>query len=107
MRKITQNAANAFIAGRAFASGNTTVTVNSEGYISMYLHGNLIAKRGMCDTDIEVSLAGWPTVTTRERINGLLTTMGSPCIVFQKNHQQYFGNANYSEPVSDIQWIAA
>ena len=45
--------------------GNTT----TDGQ-SLFLHGNMIA-RWINGSDLEVTNAGWPTTTTRERLNGL------------------------------------
>lgn len=88
MRKITQLAAQAFIAGRPFTQSNTTVTHEGDNS-RMYLHGNLIAHK--TSDKLYVTLAGWPTVTTRERVNGLLTTMGRYERLFQHKHKQCFG----------------
>ena len=56
MRKITQQAVNAFIAGRKFSSGNTTVVVY-DNQVDLLLHGNRIAKS--IDSVIYVTNAGW------------------------------------------------
>lgn len=65
MRKITREAGAAFLARRAFKSGNT----KTDG-TTLYLHGNAIARWINADT-YEVTLAGWPSATTRERLNYL------------------------------------
>lgn len=65
VRKITQNAINAFENGGKMSSGNMSV---HDGL--MYLHGNLIAQyndRGR----LEISNCGWFSPTTKERLNGL------------------------------------
>ena len=62
MRKVTQQIANAFMARKAKTIGNT----HTDGE-SIWLHGNEIVRRNESD-EIEISLAGWPTVTTRERL---------------------------------------
>lgn len=71
MRKITENACNAFWNGRAFSEGNTTVSVGDTDII-MYLHGNAIAKRSG-DT-LSINHCGWETSTTRERLNGVFNS---------------------------------
>lgn len=71
MRLITKDMANAFYAGRKFNRDNTMVTFE-KGVSKAYLHGNLIATYCRQDGMLEVTLAGWNTVTTRERVNGLL-----------------------------------
>lgn len=74
MRKITENAANAFIAGNNWTGDNTAIRVANDNRF-MYLFGNLIAEA--INNQLYVTLAGWPTPTTRERINGLLELLGS------------------------------
>lgn len=73
MRKVSQEAVWAFYAGRGFRSGNTAVEVwhtESGDMVTLFLHGNAIARLGGVRHDrLEVSLAGWPTATTRERLN--------------------------------------
>ena len=75
MRKISKEAAAALIAGTNYFNSNTRV---EDGV--MYLHGNAIAvsepygKRGA----YAITLAGWPTTTTKERINTLLDMLGAP-----------------------------
>jgi len=79
MRKITKEAARAFTLGRKFKKANTQVCSGM-----MLLHGNLIAEWGK-DNELFISCAGWNTPTTRERINGLLTHLGFPFALFQKD----------------------
>ena len=63
-RDITEKAVRALLAGQNFKQSNTRV---EDG--SMYLFGNIIAtKEGR---KLKISLCGWNTVTTRERLNGL------------------------------------
>ena len=93
MRQITQNAASAFIASQPFASGNTMVTVepdNNAVLTKMFLHGNLIARKRSDSENVQTTLAGWPTPTTRERLNGLLHCYGFYGRYQQKNRSQLF-----------------
>lgn len=70
MRKITQNAINAFLSGKNYCEGNTSVQCS--GYtVTMFLHGNDIATREIETGRIYISNAGWPTATTKERLNGI------------------------------------
>lgn len=87
MRKITKQAAQAFINNCNFCSGNTTVT-SLNGHTIMSLYGNVIAvnDHGV----LTVTLAGWNTCTTRERLNGLLLAMGLSCGFSQRQHEAYF-----------------
>lgn len=74
MRKVTQDAAAAFLAGREGSFANTRV-----GLVSVQLHGSTIARLSPDRRTIVVTLAGWPTVTTRERVNGLLAAFCDDC----------------------------
>ena len=71
MRKITREACEAFEAGRDYKNSNTEV--NRGG---LFLHGHKIAEFESLFTNdgndnINITLAGWNTNTTRERLNGL------------------------------------
>lgn len=91
MRKVTENAVNAFFAGRNWAGGNTTVQVE-DGWVQMRLHGHKIAWRHTSEpNEIYVSQCGWPTVTTRERLNAVLYTFNG-LHMSQSKHKQYIGN---------------
>tara|TARA_R110002020_G_scaffold399683_1_gene609520 strand:+ start:225 stop:518 length:294 start_codon:yes stop_codon:yes gene_type:complete len=82
MRKITETIANAFAQGTNKAQGNT-VTVDGK----VYLHGNEIVKR---DSDgLYMSLAGWNTTTTRERLNGIAQVLGLDVSFNQKAFEPY------------------
>lgn len=71
MRKITKEACYAFENNQKYSKDNTMV--NEFGY---FLHGNKIAEKTSLfshngNNDINITLAGWNTNTTRERLNGL------------------------------------
>tara|TARA_R100001015_G_C4631780_1_gene194595 strand:- start:418 stop:777 length:360 start_codon:yes stop_codon:yes gene_type:complete len=71
MRKITKDAVRAFEQHKKFKRGNTTVEVSeSKLFAELKLHGNTIAKSGVFE-GLMISSAGWNTVTTKERLNGL------------------------------------
>lgn len=91
MRKITETIGSAFKLGRKRAIGNTS----TDGQ-SLHLHGNLIAftdDKGY----LHLSLAGWHTPTTRERLNGILQIFGINGGFYQRNYLQWFES---KEPVS-------
>lgn len=69
MRKTTQLATSAFLAGIPTGISNTTVTVEN-GVTCLYLFGNHIASK-QPDGGIFISNAGYFTNTTKERLNGL------------------------------------
>jgi len=64
-RKITRMVCAAFMAQMSLRHGNS----NTDGK-SLFLHGNKIAKWE--NGKVWVTTARWDTVTTRERLNGLV-----------------------------------
>jgi hypothetical protein len=69
MRKITQQAVNAFKQSKNFKSGATEVHQRIGG-TELVLHGHIIA-RNIDGEGLSINLCGWNTNTTRERLNGL------------------------------------
>ena len=100
MRQITRLAADAFINGRNFSRQNMTVSHNVGNVALMYLHGNLIAERAS-DGVLRMTLAGWNTPTTRERLNGLLEVMNIDGCFYQKNFEPYFDGRE----ISSDEWV--
>ena len=135
MRKITSLAARAFLEGREFCKDNTSVrvTTSTGGFrtvrgakemkkgisctVLLYLHDNLIAERidtdryynehayAWPDENLRITLAGWPTAVTRERLNGLLTELGKRDRVWQRNHEQYYGTHEDKLEIDSNEWI--
>lgn len=79
MQKITQLMRDAFIDGTPFRRDNTEVRVTDYS-VSIYLFGNKIASRrhglGLLfdvakPNELEISTCGWPTNTTKDRLNAL------------------------------------
>lgn len=85
MRKITKQAQAAFVAGINWKSGNTEVKADSvPGKVLLLLHGNAIACR--CGPGlVRFSLCGWPSVTTRERLQA------AGISVHQSKGKQFYG----------------
>lgn len=68
MRKITQEAYQAFINKKPFKKSNTAVQVSEDGgVVQLLLFDNVIAKQ-VNDT-LSITSAGWPTNVTKERLN--------------------------------------
>jgi hypothetical protein len=65
MRKVSLKIGAAFHTAQKRAMGNTMTDGNA-----VYLHGNKIIERRA--DGIYFTLAGWPTATTRERINSMV-----------------------------------
>ena len=110
MRKETQKIARAFLdRDRAMATRTRTdgesVFLNETGKYYSYEHENKIAfwNHGGEKTALCFTLAGWPSVTTRERINGILELSGSNWRVKQRNGDQFLINTStgYTVPMLD------
>tara|TARA_R110000764_G_scaffold212847_1_gene299214 strand:+ start:230 stop:547 length:318 start_codon:yes stop_codon:yes gene_type:complete len=86
MRKVTRETVKAFLNGKTKSMGNTVSTGNA-----LLLHGHEIATRHD-DGKISISMCGWGTVTTRERLNGLLRMVGASFSISQRNYSQCLVN---------------
>jgi len=95
MRIVSQKVCSAFMQRKAKMVGNT----HTDGD-TLFLHGNAIARHLIAGgnhftkwTPFEISFAGWPTVTTRDRLNSLPGVS-----VWQRNHEQWLSrNDNVSK----------
>lgn len=85
MRKATKLVATAFINREPHRTVNNRRT---DGTV-FYLHDNAIAWWN--DTHLNLTLAGWGTVTTRDCLNGILHLMKWEGAFFQQKHEQYYG----------------
>ena len=88
MTQIGANAGMAFDNGYNFNQANTMVTAGA-----LYLHGNKIADHLNGKTII--SLAGWNSHTTKERLNNLRGVS-----IHQKDFQLYLNG----EPINSQDW---
>ena len=95
MRDITKKSLDAFFSGKEFTRDNTGVRITNDGLVVLYLHGNAIARRPVKGERIEVSAAGWATSTTKERLNGLMSRVGSN--LWQEDFVWYY-SAPYYKP---------
>lgn len=86
MKKVTRKACAAFVAGQYKRVDNTESFSHK-----LCLFGNDIAIRRK-DGSIEATLAGYGTVTTRERLNGLCELLGLPRMFSQRKGLQRFGD---------------
>jgi hypothetical protein len=96
MRKVTKETVEALVNGKRRVVGNTS----TDG-VTLKLHGNTIARILPFSGVVMVTMAGWPTVTTRERLNGLCELLGLGRPFHQKRNLQFFRN----ERVSSEDWF--
>lgn len=85
MRKVTETIAHALLNGE----GRTVSNTSTDGE-SVWLHGNLIARLTNHRTELELTLAGWNTPTTRERLNGIMEVFGINSRFHQQNWEAMF-----------------
>lgn len=86
MRQESTRIAKAFLAGKPARAARTTTDGKA-----VYLHGNRIAWRDE-QGDVHMTLCGWPTVTTRDRLNTICTLLIDQRPFHQKKHAQYFND---------------
>lgn len=80
MRNITEQVTQAFFEGRNFKLSNTEVHADCTG-VYLKLWGNLIAKR--VSGRVSISLAGYNTSTTKERLRGVLSKFNKTLVTKQ------------------------
>lgn len=101
MRKVTSDAVSAFMSGRKFSRGNTTVRIIPQdgggSLVLMNLHGNTIARHETWNGRTYISNCGWPTVTTKERLNGLPNVH-----IRQKNFQWYLNGKAWDGELIEV-----
>ena len=90
MRKVSKVVGQAFINGEVKKMGNS----HTDGK-SLFLHNNRIAWKD--GNKIKMTLCGWGTVTTRERLNSLCRLLDSPSGFHQSKGEQFFDNKPISK----------
>ncbi len=73
-----------------WSSSNTQVSYNDFTNCSeVRLHGHQIATFDHSTQALKISSCGWQTVTTKSRLNAILSEVKYGCSVFQKNWNWY------------------
>ena len=106
MRKIEREMNAAISNNVDWQKDNTTVTFDAEtGESKVYLHGNHIADVG--ETYIRLFDGGYQSVTTKSRLNAILSEHGEAgdC-VFQKNFD-WFVNMNTVRGISTVPFFSS
>ena len=95
MRKIEQQMNRAIANRTDWSSSNTRVEFNdSTNCSSVFLHGHNIATVDHSTNAVKVSSCGWQTVTTKSRLNAILSEVKYGCSVFQKQFDWYLSTNN-------------
>jgi hypothetical protein len=108
MRMITEKSVNSLLQGGTMNRQNMRVTNDGHGRSEMFLHDNLIAvyiyteKDGKAERTLHISDAGWETVTTKERLNGLLHVAVPGWSIYQKDYAWYLTNGH-----STLNWTGS
>ena len=90
MRKIEQQMNRAIANRTDWSSSNTRVEINdSTNCSSVFLHGHNIATVDHSTNAVKISSCGWQTVTTKSRLNAILSEVKYGCSVFQKQWNWY------------------
>jgi hypothetical protein len=97
MRKITQQAIDAFMNAQTFKKSNMTIEVLPNVTV-MHLHGNAIAYRfNDPERTLTITNRGWFTNTTKERLNAI------PGVnIYQRNWHWYLNGQEWNGQLIDI-----
>lgn len=87
----------AFVNGRKCRRKRTS----TDG-LSVVLLNNTIAYTAS-DGTVLVTLAGWPTVTTKDRVNAILDSCDAGWRIYQRKGVQY--RSDTDEPIGEHEWI--
>lgn len=89
MRTVEREMIAAIRAGKSRKLGNTVVEFGTNGAWRVLLFGKHIASGGG-GKPFTFTLAGWPTNTTRSRLNALFTLLPTLASLYQSKGGQYF-----------------
>lgn len=105
MRQITKESVNAFLNAKPFTKQNMTVEVLPNVTI-LKLYGNAIAYRyNDPERSLSITNCGWQSNTTKERLNGLLSSLNMGRIT-QRNLEWYLNGKHWDGSLIDVQQSA-
>lgn len=90
MRKIEKDMLRAIRNRKNWRCENTEVVVTDET-VNVYLHENRIVRYWPASMMLDMTLCGWPTVTTRSRLNAITEAALGYRMWSQCGGQQYYG----------------
>ena len=100
MRKIESQMNRAIVNKNDWSNSNTVVEYNSNTDCSaVYLHNNRIATYDHNNEALKLSSCGWQSVTTKSRLNAILSEIFVGACVYQKNWNWFF---NYNNQTYDF-----
>jgi len=83
MRKIESEMNSAIRQRRDWTKANTSVVIDDSNDALVYLHGNFIAR--VSQHFVQLFDGGWQSVTTKSRLNAILSDFHFGSSVYQKN----------------------
>ncbi len=86
MRVVEKRIVEAMRQGLSFKQGSTRVVTEElagERVTSVYLHGHLIATVDLWNSCLRLTDAGYQTVTTKSRLNAILSAFVPACYIQQ------------------------
>ena len=105
MRKVEEQMNYAIRHRKHWAGSNNTVRCFKENGITtemqVLLHGNLIAWLDTATNDLNISRAGWETVTTKSRLNAILEEFASGARVVQRDFEWFLSDFGTLKPFVD------
>ena len=102
MRKIEQQMNSAIVNKNDWSNSNTKVNYNSNtDCSSVYLHGNQIATVDHNTNAVKLSSCGWQSVTTKSRLNAILSELITGASVFQRDFIWFLNYNNQTHDFND------
>ena len=90
MRQITLETCTSVVRKQNFTKANMMVYFKPKQNLSLvYLHGNLISSYDHSTKNLYIRSAGWQSVTTKDRLNGLMYFLGINAGIYQKDFSWY------------------
>lgn len=96
MRKIEQKLCAAIKNRKSFQLSNTTYTVGESSTDMVTLFGNRICYINWELNQLEITNCGYETITTKSRLNAILSCFDAG-FIYQKNHQWYYCDNDLQE----------
>ena len=102
MRKIETQMNRAIVNKNDWSNSNTVVEYNSNTDCSaVYLHNNRIATYDHNNEALKLSSCGWQSVTTKSRLNAILSEIFVGASVYQKAFDWFFNYNNQTHNFFD------
>ena len=102
MRKIEQQMNRAIVNKNDWSNSNTFVEYNSNTNCStVVLHRTAIAVYDHNTQALKLNTGGWATVTTKSRLNAILSELIAGASVFQRDFNWYLSYANQTHDFMD------